>query len=146
MLLGLWMLLGMMACTVAGVLEGVVGVGATGGFRVRPDLPLAGALWIPLTFAAAELARKVPWSGTPRLHFLLAHGAAAAAAACVLNGAYFALGLPWGAVPPEAVVPATVAAGRGGLKLPWSEIDWIEADGTTHACTSAVRPTWCRAG
>jgi hypothetical protein len=167
--------------TVAGVLEGVVGVGATGGFRVRPDLPLAGALWIPLTFAAAELARKVPWSGTPRLHFLLAHGAAAAAAAYVLNGAYFALGLLWGAVPPEAVVPATVAAGtrwlhlhaagwvavvavihvtdgwasgdsprgkaadasapsmgeptllvqrgRGGLQLPWSEIDWIEADG-----------------
>jgi DNA-binding LytR/AlgR family response regulator len=165
---GGWVALGV----VGAVLEGLV----AGGGRLRPSpaLPLAGLLWVPLTFAAAALTHRIPWEEGRRVRFVLAHGAAACAATYVLNGAFFAIALLVRAVPPDAVVPATLAVGtrwlhlhaaawavvvglvhvtdgrlpgpgesaeastegsltvsrgRGGLQLPWSEIDWIEADG-----------------
>jgi DNA-binding LytR/AlgR family response regulator len=162
-----WLTLGLLG----GVLETLV-VGGGGPLGIRSGLPLAGVLWVPLTYAATALARRVPWDGTGRLRFVLLHGVAAVAASYVLNGAFFAIELLARTVPPEAVVPATLGAGtrwlhlhtaswaavvglvhvvdgrvgrstgapateptlhvhrgRGGLQVPWSEIEWIEADG-----------------
>jgi hypothetical protein len=171
-----WIALGL----VGGVLQSLAATGTA--FGLSPGLPLAGLLWVPLTFAAAGLARKVPWKRGGRARFALAHGAAALSAAYVLNGAFFAIELLAGAIPPEQVVHATlvggtawlhlhaaawmvvvglvhvadgrlgvaaadpsaadpepepvdrepalhVPQGRGGMQLPWSEIEWIEADG-----------------
>jgi hypothetical protein len=182
---GGWVALGL----VGGVLQSLAVTGTA--FGLLPGLPLAGLLWVPLTFAAAGLARKVPWGTGRRLRFAVVHGAAAVAAAYVLNGAFFAIELLMGAIPPEQVVRATlvggtawlhlhaaawfvvvglvhvadgragvvagdapagpdgrtgiasgaphtagerepalyVPLGRGGIQLPWSEIEWIEADG-----------------
>jgi DNA-binding LytR/AlgR family response regulator len=160
-----WILLGV----AAGVLRDLAGVSTEGTWG---GLPLTGLLWVPLTFAAVALARKVPWGPGHRLRFAVAHGTAALAAGFVLNGAFYAVALLLGDLPPEAVVPATVRAGilwahlhaagwlvvvlithvadgalgapspaeedeqalitsqgRGGIRLPYAIIGWIEADG-----------------
>lgn len=164
-----WIGLGLLG----GVLETLV-VGGGGAWGIRPGLPLAGLLWVPLTFAATRLARRVPWDEAGRLRFVVVHGSAALATSYVLNGAFFAIELLARSIPPEAVVPSTLGAGtrwlhlhaaawaavvglvhvadgrvgllagpsthdpeptlhvskgRGGLQVPWSEIEWIEADG-----------------
>lgn len=118
-----WILLGV----AAGVLRELSGASTDGTWG---GLPLAGLLWVPLTFAAVALARKVPWDSEHRLRFVLAHGAAALGAGFVLNGAHHAIALLLGDLPPEAVVPATVRAG-----VQWAHLHaagWLVVVGITH--------------
>lgn len=111
-----WIALGV----VAGVLESVAQ--GRGPLALGPALPLTGLLWVPLAFAAAALARKVPFDGDGahdggRGRFFLIHGLAAVAAAYVLNGAFFALALLFRAVPHETVLSATLSEGTRWLHL-----------------------------
>lgn len=111
-----WIALGWVGLgVVAGVLESLAeGRGVLGS---APWLPLTGLLWVPLTFAAAALARRVPFDGTPRLRFAAVHGVGAVAAAYVVNGAFFAVALLLRTVPVETVVSATLSTGTRWLHL-----------------------------
>lgn len=123
-----WVLLGVGA----GILHDLAGAGTGESWG---GLPLAGLLWVPLTFAAVALARKVPWGPDHRLRFVVVHGTAAVAAGFVLNGAWHALALLLGDLPAEAVVPGTVRAG-----IRWAHLHgagWLVVVGVTHVVDGA---------
>ena len=121
-----WIVLGV----VAGVLEGLA-VGGVEAFRLRPGLPLAGLLWVPLTFAAARLSRAVAWDPDRRLRFVLVHGAAAVAAGFVLNAGHFGMGVLAGWEDPGAFVPGVM-----GASVRWLHLNagaWLLMVGAFHA-------------
>lgn len=115
-----FLLLGM----AAGLLEASV---TPGPFRLRDagNLALAGALWVPLTFAITALARWMPWDPGRDPHrktrrraaFSAVHIPASLVTSFVLNAGVFGVLLLTGELTMSKIVPAVVRTSVRWLHL-----------------------------
>lgn len=78
---------------------------------------VASVIWIPLTFAAATLARRVPWDPRRAVPFLAVHLPAAVATSFALNGAFYTAGALLGTVHPAGILPGALESGARWLHL-----------------------------
>lgn len=107
-----WILLGGMAGLQVALL------GGPDAWPARAGAPLlAGALWVPVTFGATLLARRVRWSRTRPGPFLAVHGTASLATSFALNAAFFLLPLAAGSLTPAAAAALAVREGVRWLHL-----------------------------
>ncbi len=99
---------------------------------------LASVIWIPLTFAAAALARRVPWERGRAASFLGVHLPAAVATSFLLNGAFFSAGALMGTVGPAGILPAALEGGARWLHL--NGVGYLAVVAAIHLLDGRVGP------